>query len=412
MDPAIYEMSDFYQHGTIATLHRLADPDMRKLEQELVATAAERPVALVLPSLYSELEGDAMGNIVQELAQTPYLSEIIISMNRMDAAQFARAREFFEVLPQKYRILWNDGPRVRKLYERLHHEKLTDYVAGKGYNVWMAYGLVLTDERIRVVATHDCDILSYHRDMLTRVLLPTAHPNLTYEYCKSYYTRVSDRMFGRVTRLFVFPLLRAMMKVAGPHPLLEFLNEFRYPLSGEFSISTDLARVIRVPGDWGLEIGLLCEVYRSATVRRICQVDIGSNFEHKHQPLGTVSNKGAINGLLKMVGDIARSLLRNLCAEGVQMTPAFMQSVRMTYERLAKENIGRYADDAFINGLIFVRHEESTAVEAFCDVLAQAQRDFMEIPASSPYIPSWNRVNSALPDFGNMLAEAVEEDNR
>jgi glucosyl-3-phosphoglycerate synthase len=405
-------MSDFYQHGTIATLHRLADPDMRKLEQELVSTAQERPVALVLPSLYSELEGEALKLIVGELAQVPYLAEIIISMNRMTAEQFKLAKEFFKALPQKYRIIWNDGPRMNKLYDRLKKEKLTAYQPGKGYNVWMAYGLVLTDERIRVVATHDCDILSYHRDMLTRIVMPTAHQNLTYEYCKSYYTRVSDRMFGRVTRLFVFPLLRAMIKVAGPHPLLEFLNEFRYPLSGEFSISTDLARAIRVPGDWGLEIGLLCEVYRNATVRRICQVDIGSNFEHKHQALGTVSRGGVSDGLLKMVADIARSLFRNLCSEGVQMTPAFMQSLGMTYERLAKENIGRYADDAFINGLIFVRHEESTAVEAFSEALRTAQRDFMEVVGSSPYIPNWNRINSALPDFGAQLFEAVELDNK
>lgn len=405
-------MSDFYQHGTIATLHRLAMPDMGKLEQELAGTAHHRPITLVLPSLYSEVEGPAMSGIVAELKQVPYLSEIIISMNRMTAEQFARAKEFFSELPQKHRIIWNDGPRVTALYERLKAERLTFYVPGKGYNVWMAYGLVLTDEKTRVVATHDCDILSYHRDMLTRIVLPTAHPNLTYEYCKSYYSRVGTRMYGRVTRLFVFPLLRAMMKVVGSHPLLEFLNEFRYPLSGEFSISTDLARVIRVPGDWGLEIGLLCEVYRSATVRRICQVDIGTNFEHKHQPLGAMSGDGVSSGLMKMVGDISRSLFRNLCSEGVQLSPAFMQTLRLTYERLAKENIGRYADDAFLNGLEFVRHEESSAVEAFCHALQEAEQQFLSTPISSPYIPNWNRVNSALPEFGDMLQEAVEADNR
>src|SRR5690349_16416764 len=73
-------MSDFYQHGTIATLHRLGEPDMREMERALAATAAERPMTLVLPSLYSELEGAALKGIVQELAQVPYLSEIVISM--------------------------------------------------------------------------------------------------------------------------------------------------------------------------------------------------------------------------------------------------------------------------------------------------------------------------------------------
>ena len=116
--------------------------------------------------------------------------------------------------------------------------------------------------------------------------LPTAHHSMAYEYVKSYYGRVSDRMYGRVTRLFVGPLLRAMIKVLGNHPLLEFLSNFRYPLSGEFSIDIDLAEIIRIPGDWGLEVGMLCEIYRSAATRKVCQVDLGNNFEHKHQHLG------------------------------------------------------------------------------------------------------------------------------
>jgi glucosyl-3-phosphoglycerate synthase len=300
---------------------------------------------------------------------------------------------------------------MKKLYKRLKENRLTSYVPGKGYNVWMAYGLVLTDEKVRVVATHDCDILSYSRDMLTRICLPTAHPNLTYEYCKSFYTRVGDRMYGRVTRLFVYPLLRAFMKTIGPHPMLEFLNEFRYPLSGEFSINTDLARVIRIPGDWGLEIGLLCEVYRNTTVRRICQVDLGNNFEHKHQPLGSTGSAGGSSGLVKMAADIARSLFRNLCSEGVVLGQSFFQTLRLTYERMAKENIGRYADDAIFNDLEFLRHEEAAAVEAFCQALVNAEKDFLDLQQSSPYIPNWNRVNSALPDFSDQLIEAVALDN-
>ncbi len=404
-------MSDFYQHGTISTLHRLTDPDMKGMEQQLADVAQERPITLVLPSLYSELEGDAMKLIVKELQDVSYLHEVIISMNRMTAEQFEKAKEFFRVLPQKYRIIWNDGPRMKKLYKKLKENRLTSYVPGKGYNVWMAYGLVLTDEKIRVVATHDCDILSYNRDMLTRICLPTAHPNLTYEYCKSFYTRVGDRMYGRVTRLFVYPLLQAFMKTIGPHPMLEFLNEFRYPLSGEFSINTDLARVVRIPGDWGLEIGLLCEVYRNTTVRRICQVDIGNNFEHKHQPLGSSGSAGGSTGLVKMAADIARSLFRNLCSEGVVLGQSFFQTLRLTYERMAKNNIGRYADDAIYNDLVFLRHEEAAAVEAFGQALINAEKDFLDLEQSSPYIPNWNRVNSALPEFSDDLLEVVEQDN-
>ncbi len=405
-------MSDFYQHGSITTLHRLKDPDMAQMASELGQVGRERPITLVLPSLYSELETEAMQLIKERLKHVTYLQEVIISMNRMTNEQFAKAKEFFRELPMPYRIIWNDGPRMKALYTKLKEAKLTSYVPGKGYNVWMAYGVVLTDEKVRVVATHDCDIRTYHEDMLTRICLPTAHPNLTYEYCKSYYTRIADKMYGRVTRLFVFPLIRALMRTIGNHPLLEFLNEFRYPLSGEFSISTDLARVIRIPGDWGLEIGLLCEVYRNATLRRICQVDIAHNFDHKHQDLGSASSAGASSGLVKMAADISRSLFRNLSSEGVVLSESHFRTLRLTYERLAKDNIGRYADDAFMNDLSFLRHEEAAAVEAFGQALLNAETDFLDREQSSPYIPNWNRVNSALPEFSAELIQAVEDDNR
>lgn len=39
-------------------------------------------MALILPSLYSELEGPALANIVGELTRVPYLSEIVIGLDR------------------------------------------------------------------------------------------------------------------------------------------------------------------------------------------------------------------------------------------------------------------------------------------------------------------------------------------
>ena len=44
-------MADFHQTGVITSLHRLGEPDLARLEHELVRYSAERPVALVLPSL-------------------------------------------------------------------------------------------------------------------------------------------------------------------------------------------------------------------------------------------------------------------------------------------------------------------------------------------------------------------------
>ena len=143
---------------------------------------------------------------------------------------------------------------------------------GKGRANWIAFGYVLATQKARVVATHDCDILDYQRDLLARLCYPTANPNMSYEFAKGYYSRVSDRMHGRVTRLFMTPIMRAMKSVLGQVPLLEYLDSFRYPLAGECSMTTELVRANRIPADWGLEVGVLAEVYRNCSLKRICQV--------------------------------------------------------------------------------------------------------------------------------------------
>ncbi len=103
-------MSDFYQTGVVTTLRRLGPPNVERLERELVR---ERPVALVLPSLFSELEGPALGHIVDELSKVPYVQQIVISLDRADRKQFERAREFFS------RSWSSRGHRTSRLRYRL-----------------------------------------------------------------------------------------------------------------------------------------------------------------------------------------------------------------------------------------------------------------------------------------------------
>ena len=38
--------------------------------------------------------------------------------------------------------------------------------------------------------------------------------------------------------------------------------------------------------------------------------------------------------------------------------------------------------------------------------------DFLERPMDKPFIPSWNRVISAIPDILEQLKEAVENDRK
>jgi|DewCreStandDraft_1066081.scaffolds.fasta_scaffold01967_3 glucosyl-3-phosphoglycerate synthase len=401
-------MADFHQTGVVATLHRLVPGGLERLERELAMYAEQRPIALVLPALYSEFEGDAMPRIIEELRHVPYVRQIVVTVSRATPEQYAHARQMMAGLPQEVTFIWNNGPRLQRLYEKLQANGLPVGEDGKGRSCWMAYGYVLASGKSDVIALHDCDILTYTREMLARLCYPVVNPNIDFEFCKGYYARVTDRLHGRVTRLFITPLVRSLRKIFGPLPFLEFLDSFRYPLAGEFAMMADLARINRIPGDWGLEIGVLAEIYRNRATRRICQVELCDTYEHKHQAL---SPDDPTRGLMKMAVDIAKTLFRTLSAEGVVFTSGVFRTLRSTYIRAAEDMISRYHADALINGLFFDRHEEEVAVEAFARALSLAAEAFMEDPLGVPLIPNWNRVTAALPDFFDELLQVVREDN-
>ena len=71
---------------------------------------------------------------------------------------------------------------------------------------------------------------------------------------------------------------------------------------------------ILIPSDWGLEIGVLSEMYRNYANNRLCQADIADVYDHKHQPLSGDDDQG---GLSRMSIDIAKALFRKLATRGV-----------------------------------------------------------------------------------------------
>jgi len=405
-------MADFHQTGVVSTLHRLGRPDVERLERSLLGHSRTRPISLVLPCLISEIDGPGLKGIVDTLRGVGYLRQIVVSIGgTQDPTRYAEMREFFDGVTtlsgEPPTLLWNSGPRVQALYETLRAEGLDPGANGKGQATWLAFGYVLATDVSRVIAVHDCDIRDYSRELLARLCYPVANPNLHYEFAKGYYGRVADRLYGRVTRLFVTPLLRAMKAVLGTHPLLEYLDSFRYPLAGEVSLTTELARINRIPSDWGLEIGTLVEVYRNASVKRVCQVELVENYDHRHQSL---SVDDPARGLHRMVVDIASSAIRNLASYGVEFDAGFLNTLTAAYTRTAQDAVAAYSDDALLNGLAFDRHEEELAVETFSRALRAAGLGFVRDPMGLPQIPTWNRVTAALPGFLDELRAAVDAD--
>ena len=403
-------MGDFYQNGIITTLHNLSHRPLEELEKELRSFAKVRPMSLILPSLFSELQGEALPNIIDELQGADYLDEIIIGLDRANEGEYRQALKFFSKLPQHHRVLWNDGPRLRALDERLKAEGLAPKEAGKGRNVWYCMGYALASGRAQSLALHDCDVVTYERGLLARLIYPVANPAFNYEFCKGYYARVANgKINGRVSRLLVTPMIRSLKKVFGPMDYLEYLDSYRYPLAGEFSFRIDVLNDIRIPSDWGLEIGVLSEVKRNYATNRLCQVDIADIYDHKHQKLSADDDSG---GLSKMSIDISKAVFRKLATNGVVFSSETFRSIKATYFRIALDFIETYRNDALINGLSFDTHAEEKAVELFAKNIMKAGDQFLDNPMEQPFIPSWNRVVSAIPDVFEQLKNAVEEDNR
>ena len=402
-------MADYHQNGSVATLHNLTRVPVEEMERQLGLMTAARKITLILPSLFSELDGPALEGIVDVLCEVEYLDHIVIGLDQADAEQFAFAREYFSRLPQAHDILWNDGPRLRAIDRELSDAGLAPSEAGKGRNVWYCIGYTLASQNSDVVALHDCDIVTYSRELLARLVYPVANPSFPYLFCKGYYPRIAEgKLNGRVTRLLVTPLLLALQKVCGQHDYLDYLRGFRYPLAGEFAMRTAILPNIRIPSDWGLEIGVLSEVWRNLSNQAVCQVDIADAYDHKHQPL---SAEDASRGLSRMSTDISKALFRKLATDGVVFSQETFRTLKATYYRIALDLIEMYYNDAKMNGLHIDRHHEEKAVELFAGNIVEAGHLFLDNPMETPFISSWSRVNAAYPDLLRNLHEAVIADN-
>ncbi len=420
-------MPDFHQEGIITTLHALyesfdREAYLKNLESKLEEYSRHLSICLLLPCLYSELQNPPVLNrIVDEIQKVRYLRRIVVALGgAKKGAQFKEAKEFFGKLktPERdVKVVWVEGPRIQAIFEKIQKKEIQTGIQGKGQSVWITLGYIFAQEDCDVVALHDCDIVTYDRMLLGRLIEPTANPNNDFEFCKGYYTRISPTeraMKGRVTRLFVTPFVDAMMNIMherGFHDLERFFayhRTYNYPLAGEFSFTARLARGINIAYDWGLEVSTLSEVYQRVIPRKISQIDLVPNYEHKHQDLSVGDAK---KGLHKMVVDITKFYLNYMRSHGVPLDDAFVDMIRNTYYQVALMFIKSYSDDAEVNDLVFDRHQEEITASHFRDFILTAWQHCKE-ETQGTLIPSWNRVLYSIPDIYTKLLEGVEQDNK
>lgn len=401
-------MADFFQNGVITSLQKVGERSLEDMEADLERMAERRKMVLMLPALYSEFETPAMHTIIEELKHVRYLHRIILGLDRATREQFLEVKKLMAQLPCEVDVLWNDGPRIRGLYEELTREGFPCLKEpGKGRNVWTMIGFGLTGEENYAFALHDCDILNYSREIVARLFYPIVHQALDYEFNKGYYSRVTSKLHGRVTRLFYTPLIRSLEKVMGKNRYLEYMDSFRYALSGEFAFIRTLGRGIAISPTWGLEVSTLSEVYKNTSNRRICQTEIMDTYEHKHQDLGSKDEGG---GVYKMAGDIAKTIFRVMAQEGVVFSESHFKTLLATYYQESRFEIMKFVALSKLNGLEYNREKEIVAVEAFQDAVEEAARDFYRNPMGVPLMSPWITVRSVLPDFSEKFARAVALD--
>ena len=391
----------------ITTLHDL-NLNKELLMKNVSDIATERPVSIVLPMLYSEIKSDALSNIVTQLNKCTYLKEVIVPLAAKNEEEFSHVKRFFGKLEIPTLIMWCNGPKIENLLVSLKAEGLNlKKYHGKGRDVWLALGIA--NLRSYAVALHDADIQGYTELIPTKLLYPLLEPELDFKFNKGYYARVNIKrtvMYGRVFRLFLQPLLRAFVDILGnEQDFVRFMRSFRYPISGEFAMTSDLARDLDIPGGWGIEVGVMAEIYRNVAKKRICQTDLGF-YEHKHQSVGD-SDKG----LVKMSGEIFKTLLRVLIEEDhIQISRSFLLSLRVLYQRNAQDAIRKYHADAHINGIEYDRHLEESMVEKFSQELMIAGNKYMLKPVGNR-MPDWLRTISAKKKIREELLEVVLEQN-
>ena len=397
-------MSDFFQNGVITTIPKLGSRSIEDMEETLLKLSKRRNMVLILPALYSEFETPAMKGIVEELKKVNYLYRIVLGLDGADEEQFKYVKNLMSSLPTPVDVIWNDGPRVMALKKELKEAgfQSTD-IRGKGLNVWMMVGYVLSDEHAYAMALHDCDIVNYSREIPARLFYPIVHPAFDFEFNKGYYSRVTDKLHGRATRLFYTPLLKSLEKVFGKSRYLDYMGSFRYALSGEFAFVRSLARGIRISPTWGLEVSTLSEVYHNTSKKRICQSEIMETYEHKHQDLGSEAG----GGVSKMTKEIAETIFRIMSQTGVVFSNSKFNSLLATYFEESRRAITQYSSISEVNGLVYDRQKEIAAIVEFTDSLGLANEDFNENPMGVPALSAWTSVRSVLPNFTYQFKEAV-----
>ncbi len=390
-----------FKQGLITTIHEygVTQDSLEKVNQGL----KKRSTSILIPCLFEEFKRPALSQTKAVLEGLNGLNELVIALSAKSANEVKEAEKFFSSMPYPVHVQWTNAPAVKNLLKDQEHKGL-DLLGtpGKGWAVWQGIGIATL--RSEVVALFDADIKTFGPSYPARMLQPLLDPSYGISYVKAFYSRLSletNALQGRATRLFVDPLLSSLEEIFGQGPFLKYLQAFRYPLAGEFAFTRDLGMNLRIPCDWGLEIGLLSEVYRNVRLSRIAQVDLG-RFDHKHKEIGQTPQEG----LQKMCTEILSSVLKGLMEHQAEtLNDTQISTLEVLYKRIGQDRVKQFGLDSVINDIPYDSHQEELSVQKFSKILRPSIKNFLDSPVTQQ-LPCWARVLSCESNLQNDLAKA------
>lgn len=245
--------------------------------------AAGMGISLVIPALNEDATiGDIVASARSELMdRVPLLDEILV----MDGGSSDTTRDQATRAGATVLDLRKIGPR--------------DVPPGKGTALWKSLLVAKGD----IVVCIDADITNFGPHFVSGLVAPMfADPQVS--FVKAYYDRpivadgaTLDGAGGRVTEILVRPFLSTF------YPELARLLQ---PLAGEYGFRRRIIEDIPFYSGYGVEIGLILEMYRRFGVERFAQVDMGVRY-HRNRSLAALS---------KMSFGILRVLLDQLQRDG------------------------------------------------------------------------------------------------
>lgn len=393
-------MADFHQPRYVTTLHALGPAGHADALRLLMSRARTDDIAttLVLPALAQELDGVAFPRILRRLSSSQAVSRVIVVLGHATPGQQAAAERLLSSMHVPVTLVRLDDPALPRLGRQLRRAGVEITPEGKGYACWVGLCTALA-AGADVVALHDCDIESYEPALIARLVAPLVLPEVPFDFAKGYYPRVTSRMYGRVTRLFVAPLLHALESLGLPTTLPAFMAEFRYPLAGEVAFSRRLASEMPLHAGWGLEVGTLAEIYRRQSRFRVCQVDVADGYEHRHRCI----EPDVDSAVHTMVTQILTTIVDALRREGVCLDARLLRYVLIHYRQEARRLVAAYEADAVVNGLTHDRASEEQIVDGFASVFEHVIDN--GAGATAVPLPSWSAVCSATPDAALAFAD-------